>query len=75
MPTLNITFPAVVPTPSLGYRIKYWPTSNPSDVITAITPTNLLVVTGLPGSSYTGTVEASCGGGTYGSPRTFTTAL
>ena len=72
MATLSITFPAATPTPSSGYRVKYWPTSTPSNVTTAITPTNSFTVTGLTGTSYSGTVEASCGGGNYGSPRTFT---
>ena len=72
MPTLNITFPAASPAPSSGYRVKYWPTTEPSNITTAITSTNSLSVPGLTGISYTGTVEASCGSGTFGSPRSFT---
>ena len=75
MATLSITFPAATPTPSLGYRVKYWPTSTPTEVVTAITPTNTFSVTGLSGTSYSGTVEASCGGGNYGSPRSFTAVV
>ena len=75
MPTLNLTFPAASPTPSLGYRVKYWPTNEPSNVTTTITATNSLSVPGLSGTSYTGTVEASCGDGVYGSPRSFTTVV
>lgn len=75
MATLSITFPAVTPAPSLGYRVKYWPTSSPSNITTTTTPTNSLSVPGLSGTSYTGTVEASCGDGVYGSPRSFTTVV
>jgi hypothetical protein len=75
MPTLNLTFPAVSPTPSLGYRVKYWPTADPSNITTIIAATNSLSVPGLPGTSYTGTVEASCGNGVYGSPRSFTAVV
>lgn len=71
MATLSITFPAVTPTPSLGYRVKYWPTSNPALVTTATTATNSFTVSGLTATSYSGTVEASCGGGNYGSTRSF----
>jgi predicted phage tail protein len=71
MATLSITFPAVTPTPSLGYRVKYWPTSNAALVTTATTATNSFTVSGLTATSYTGTVEASCGGGNYGSTRSF----
>jgi hypothetical protein len=74
MATLSITFPAATPTPSLGYRIKYWPTGSPAEVTTAITPTNSFTVSGLFSSSYSGTVEANCGGGTYGASRSFTAA-
>ena len=72
MATLTITFPAVTPTPSLGYRIKYWPTNSPSSVVTTTSSTNTVTISGLTSVSYTGTVEASCGGGTFGSPRSFT---
>lgn len=75
MATLNLTFPAATPAPSLGYRVKYWLTSDPLNVTTAITPTNSFSVTGLSGDSYSGTVEASCGSGIYGSPRSFTTVV
>jgi hypothetical protein len=74
MATLSITFPAASPTPSMGYRVKYWPTSNPSNVTTAITATNSFTAVGLAATSYSGTVEASCGGGSFGSPRSFTAA-
>lgn len=72
MATLTITFPAVTPTPSLGYRIKYWPTNSPSSIVTTTSTTNSVTISGLTSASYTGTVEASCGSGTFGSPRSFT---
>jgi hypothetical protein len=72
MATLSLTFPAASPAPSSGYRVKYWPTAEPLNVTTAITATNSLSVPGLTGISYSGTVEASCGSGTFGSPRSFT---
>lgn len=72
MATLSITFPAVTPTPTLGYRVKYWPTNNAALVTTATTATNSFSVSGLTATSYSGTVQASCGGGIYGSTRSFT---
>jgi len=75
MATLSLTFPAASPAPSSGYRVKYWPTSEPSNITTTITATNSLSVPGLTGTSYTGTVEVICGGGTYSSPRSFTTVV
>ena len=74
MATLSITFPATTPAPSLGYRIKYWPTSNPTDITTTTTSTNSLTVPNLMEISYTGTVEAICGGGNYSTPVSFTGA-
>lgn len=71
MATLSITFPAVTPTPTLGYRVKYWPTNNAALITTATTATNSFSVSGLTAASYSGTVEASCGGGKYGSTRSF----
>lgn len=74
MATLSITFPAVTPAPSLGYRVKYWPTSSPSNITTTTTPTNSLTVPNLTETSYSGTVEAICGGGNYSTPVSFTGA-
>ena len=74
MATLSLTFPAASPAPSSGYRVKYWPTADPSNVTTMITATNSFTAVGLTATSYSGTVEANCGGGTFGSPRTFTAA-
>ena len=75
MATLSITFPAATPAPSLGYRIKYWPTTNAALITTATTNTNAFVAPGLSGTSYAGTVEAICGGGVYGTPRPFTATV
>lgn len=72
--TLTITFAAVSPAPQGGYRVKYWPTNSPASV-TTITPnptSSPVVITGLDGTSYSGTVEASCGGGNYSTPTSFT---
>jgi hypothetical protein len=75
MATLNLTFPAATPAPSFGYRVKYWLTSDPLNVTTATAATNSFSVVGLSGDSYSGTVEVNCGGGTYSSPRSFTTVV
>jgi len=72
--TLTITFAAASPAPQGGYRVTYWPTNSPSSA-TVITPnptSSPVVVTGLNGTSYSGTVEASCGGGNYSTPTSFT---
>jgi len=72
--TLTITFAETSPDPQGGYRIKYWPTNSPASV-TTITPnptSSPVVISGLNGTSYTGTVEAACGGGNYSTPATFT---
>jgi hypothetical protein len=72
--TLTITFAETNPDPQGGYRIKYWPTNSPASV-TTITPnptSSPVVISGLNGTSYTGTVEAACGGGNYSTPATFT---
>jgi len=52
------------------YRIKYWPTSSPSNVSTVFTRAFPLVLTDLNSTSYSGTIEAKCGD-IYGSPRSF----
>lgn len=72
--TLTITFAETTPDPQGGYRVKFWPSSSPTDV-TTITPNPMaspVVITGLNASSYSGTVEASCGGGTFSTPAPFT---
>lgn len=71
MATLTVTFPAATPAPSLGYRIKYWPTSDPTNITTATSATNTFVAAGITGTGFAGTVEAICGGGVYGAPKPF----
>ena len=76
MATLSISFPLVTPTPQAGYRVTYWPTDSPSssNVITPNPTTSPVVVNNLNAISYSGTVEASCGGGNYSTPVSFTAA-
>jgi hypothetical protein len=52
------------------YRVKYWPTSSPTNVSTVFTNAFPLVLTDLNSTSYSGTIEAKCGSN-YGSPRSF----
>lgn len=52
------------------YRVKYWPTSSPTNVSTVFTNQFPLVLTDLNSTSYSGTIEAKCGN-VYGSPRSF----
>jgi hypothetical protein len=71
--TLTITFTAASPAPANGYRVKYWPTSNPSN-ITTVSPnptSSPVTISGLTQNSYSGTVEADCGGGNYSSISSF----
>lgn len=75
MATLTVTFPAATPAPSLGYRIKYWPTSNPTNITIAISATNTFIALGVTGTAFQGTVEAICGGGVYGTPKPFTATV
>ena len=77
MATLSISFPLVTPTPQAGYRVTYWPTDSPSssNVITPNPTTSPVVVNNLNAISYSGTVEVSCGGGTYSTPVSFTAAV
>ena len=52
------------------YRVKYWPTSSPSNVSTVFTTAFPLVLTDLNSTSYSGTIEAKCASN-YGTPRSF----
>lgn len=56
------------------YRVKYWPTSSPTNVSTVFTNAFPLVLTDLNSTSYSGTIEAKCGN-IYGSPRPFPPAV
>ncbi len=75
--TLVITFTPVTPAPQAGYRVRYWPTNSPLNVTTiAPNPTGSPVaIPGLTETSYSGTIEVSCGGGTFSSPASFTGVL
>jgi hypothetical protein len=76
MATLSISFPLITPTPQAGYRVTYWPTGIPASAI-VITPNptaSPVVINDLNATSYSGTVEASCGGGNYSTPVSFTAA-
>lgn len=71
--SLNINWTAASPVPANGYRVKYWPTSNPGS-ITTVTPNvsgTSHTISGLAGTSYSGTVEASCGGGNFSTAQNF----
>ena len=71
MASITLTWTGSNPAPVNGYRIKYWRTTNPGTVFT-VTPnvvSSPYTITGLQdGSNYTGTIEASCAGGTYSTP-------
>lgn len=72
--TLTINFAEVSPSPQGGYRVTYWPTNSPASAI-VVTPnptSSPVTITGLTGTSYSGSVEAVCGGGTYSTPTLFT---
>lgn len=74
MASINLTWTASNPVPVNGYRIKYWRTTNPGTVFT-VSPNvtgSAYTITGLQdGSNYTGTIEASCSGGAYSTPVTW----
>ena len=57
---LTITFTAASPAPSGGYLVRYWPTSNPSNIQTTTVSSSPAVITGLSATSYTGTIESIC---------------
>lgn len=68
--SLTISWTAASPAPAAGYRLKYWPTSNPS-AITTVTPNisgTTYTINDLTETSYAGTVESDCGSGQYSSP-------
>lgn len=77
MATLTINFTPASPIPTAGYRVIYWPTGNPGAAVT-VTPnptSSPVVITGLAGTDYTGTIEADCGGGQYSSPQNFNASV
>jgi hypothetical protein len=74
--TLTISWAPASPTPPNGYRIKYWPSDNPTNVTTVSpNPTTSPAIISLPilyAKQYSGTVEASCTKSTYSTPVGFT---
>lgn len=75
--TLNITWTAASPAPANGYRVKYWPASDPSNITTVVPNVSgtSYQITGLLGTSYSGTVESDCGGGSYSSAQNFSASV
>lgn len=72
---LIISWPLATPTPPNGYRVKYWDLNNPTNITTVNpNPTTSPLTLTLPQVSkgYGGTVEASCNGGVYSTPFSFT---
>lgn len=78
MASVNLTWNAVTPAPTSGYRVKFWPTGSPS-LVSTISPnptTNSYTITGLgAGISYSGTVESTCTGGTFSTPVSWTVSV
>lgn len=74
MSTLTINFTASVIPPSFGYKINYWDVTTPGTVLTTTVTTSPATITGLTGTSYSGTVQAMCtsGGST---PQSFTATV
>jgi len=68
--TLTVNFTLANPDPG-SYRVKFWPTANPANVTTRLVSNSPFQESNLPGCAYTGTVEASCGGGQYSSAQSF----
>lgn len=71
MASVNLTWTASNPAPVNGYRVKYWPTSSPTS-ITTLVPNATGTSCTIPGltadTSYSGTIEATCVGGTHSAP-------
>jgi hypothetical protein len=74
--TLTINWTPASPTPPNGYRIKYWPTDNPTNSTTVnpnvTAPPAVISLPVLYAKQYSGTVEASCTKSTYSTPVSFT---
>lgn len=56
---------------STGYRAKYWPVSNPTNISTVIISSSPFQVAGLTECCYAGTIETICGSGQYSTPQNF----
>jgi hypothetical protein len=57
---LSISFTEASPVPSGGYLVRYWPTSNPTNIQTTTITGSPAVITGLSETSYAGTIESIC---------------
>jgi len=78
MASINLTWNAITPAPTSGYRVKFWPTGSPS-LVSTISPnptTNSYTITGLgSGISYSGTIESTCTGGAISTPVAWTVVV
>ncbi len=73
MPNLTISFTPASPAPALGYRVKYWNTSTPGNIIT-VSPnptTSPVNISGVAAGCYAGTVESACSGGVFSGTVSF----
>lgn len=77
MATLTINFTPATPAPANGYRVKYRSVVAAGDYTEVVpAPTSSpVVITGLTGFAYEGTIEANCGGGNYGNAQTFSAVV
>lgn len=66
--TLTLTFTPSVPPSPFGYRITYWPVSNPLATTSVIVPSSPYTITGLTQEAYAGTVETQCELGVFTNP-------
>lgn len=57
---LTINFTEASPAPSGGYLVRYWPTSDPTNIQTTTVTGSPAFIIGLTGTSYTGTIESVC---------------
>ena len=75
--SLTISWTAASPAPAFGYRIKYWPASNPSNITTVIPNVSgtTYTISGLTETAYIGTVEADCGGENYSFAQSFEASI
>lgn len=68
--TLTVDF--ILPTPDTGaYRVKFWPTNDPTNITTRMVSNPPFQEYGLPYCEYSGTIESVCGHGQYSTPVAF----
>lgn len=72
MATLTINFTTSLIPPAFGYRVKYWNTATPSNILTTTVTTSPATITALTDTSYAGTVEAMCTASGGSTPQSFT---